>query len=326
MKKLILISLCLIPLVSGCSGESSAEQEKSTVIVPVKIARLVVGDMNRIVTANGQTEALKKETVLSQVAGTVTALNVLEGSVVRSGDTLAVIETKESQAAVAGAEALVAAATTEQQKADAQRALELARKYESKVAVRSKLGGIVSARNIASGALVGEGAELFSVIDPTSIEFVAQISLPDLKQVTAGMPALVELPSSGVPLRAVVSAISPQSDPASQTVRSRLDFAKTAEHDPRLLKDGAIGVARIITAVDKNVLLAPRAALLRNDETNTYTIVTIAADSLSMSIPVSVTASTDTTVEISGPELKVGMPVIIEGHYALPDSTRVTVK
>ncbi len=193
--------------------------------------------------------------------------------------------------------------------------------------VKSKLGGVVSARDVAVGALVAEGAELFTIIDPATIDFVAQVSLIDLKQIATGMRALVRLPSTdGAELGAVVSAISPQSDPLSQTVRVRLEFRNIPEKDRRLLKDGVAGVAQIITSIDRNVLLAPRAALLRNDETNTYTIVTVTQDSLSKSIPVSVVATADSTSEIAGPELKGGMAVIVEGHYALPDSTRVTVK
>jgi multidrug efflux pump subunit AcrA (membrane-fusion protein) len=325
---LFLSSAFVLLLLSGCSKESTAEQEAQKVVtVPVRIAALQSGNMDRTVYANGQTEALRKESVLSPVAGTVTSLKFLEGAEVRPHDTLAVIETKESQAAIAGAEALVAAASTEQQKSEAQRALELAKAHQSRVAITTKLGGIVSARGVVAGALVSEGADLFSIIDPASIDFVAQVTLTDLKKIALGMRAQVQLPSSdGTRLGAVVSAISPQSDPLSQTVRVRLDFTDVPAQDRQLLKDGIAGAARIVTVVDKDVLLAPRRALLRNDETNTYTIISISSDSLSMSFPVSVVAIEDSVAEISGPQLRSGMPIVVEGNYALPDSTRVTIK
>ena len=71
--------------------------------------------------------------------------------------------------------------------------------------------------------------------------------------------------------------------------------------------------------------LVPKAALLRNDVNDTYTVVTITADSLSLAIPVTVGVMTDSTAEISGRSVSAGMPVITAGHYALADSTRVTV-
>ncbi len=321
--------LLALTIVSGCSKESSAEQQENhtEAVVPVKVATLTIGDMERVVSANGQTEALRKETVIAPVAGTVTLLPILEGSTIEPGDTLAIIETKESQAAISGAEALVAAAATPRQKAEAARALELARANRSRAAITTKVSGVVSTRSVVEGSVVAEGAELITVIDPLSIEYVASVPVQLLSQISLGLKAGVNLPSTdGHELLAQVVAVSPQSDPQSQTVRVRLQFTGLQASERRLVKEGMVGAARIITAIDKNVLIAPKAALLRNDETNSYSIVTVTPDSLAIAVPVSLVVMADSTAEITGQDLKAGMPVIIEGHYALPDSTRVTVK
>ncbi|HVP07599.1 MAG TPA: efflux RND transporter periplasmic adaptor subunit [Candidatus Acidoferrum sp.] len=325
----ILALVLVLSMVSSCSKESSADQQEShaEAVVPVKVAPLTIGDMDRIVSANGQTEALRKETVIAPVAGTVTLLPILEGSTIEPGDTLAIIETKESQAAISGAEALVAAASTPKQKAEAARALELARANRSRAAITTRIRGVVSTRSVVEGSVVAEGAELITVVDPSSIEFVAAVPVQNLKQISLGLKAEISLPSTDAhELMARVVAVSPQSDPQSQTVRVRLEFTALQEAERRLVKEGMVGTAQIVAGVDRNVLIAPRAALLRNDETNSYSVVTVTTDSLAKSIPVSLVVMADSTAEIAGADLKAGMPVIIEGHYALPDSTRVTVK
>ena len=85
------------------------------------------------------------------------------------------------------------------------------------------------------------------------------------------------------------------------------------------------GVARIVVGRHQNTFMVPKAALLRNDETGTQTIVTMTRDSVAQSIQVNVGTATDSLVEVTGGDLREGMNVIIEGNYALPDSTKVTV-
>jgi multidrug efflux pump subunit AcrA (membrane-fusion protein) len=73
-------------------------------------------------------------------------------------------------------------------------------------------------------------------------------------------------------------------------------------------------------------MIVPLAAVLRNDETNRYSVVTVTPDSLSKTISVKPGITRDSTMEISSPDLYEGMPVIIEGHYSLGDSTRVSAR
>jgi multidrug efflux pump subunit AcrA (membrane-fusion protein) len=72
-------------------------------------------------------------------------------------------------------------------------------------------------------------------------------------------------------------------------------------------------------------LFVPKTALLRNDEDNSFSIVIITADSLAKVIPVVVGTITDSSSEVRAENLHPGMPVVIEGNYALPDSTRLTI-
>ena len=83
------------------------------------------------------------------------------------------------------------------------------------------------------------------------------------------------------------------------------------------------GVASIVTGRHPGVLIVPKSALLRNDETDTYTVVVATADSLARILPVEVGARTDSTAEVAGKGLLPGMRVVVEGNYALADSTRI---
>lgn len=329
MNRLLCVPITVISLTLVGCGKKTAEDppsNTSAAVVPVDVAKVRQGEVEVTVSAVGQTEALRKESVLSPAAGTVTRVNAREGLSVLKGDTLALARSKESQAAIVGAKTLLAAATSPEQKADAQRALQLAESSQSLFAITASSAGIVESRSVLEGSLVSEGNELFSIIDPSSIGFVAQVPIAALTSVKIGQAASVTLTAADQSMQtAVVSAISPATDPLTQTVRVRLELQGLSSEQRVYLKEGISGTARIVTGTRTNVFLVPKAALLRNDVNDTYTVVTITADSLSRAIPVTVGVITDSTAEISGGVVSAGMPVIIAGHYALADSTRVTV-
>jgi membrane fusion protein, multidrug efflux system len=325
--KAIIVSTALLIFISGCARKKSEEESSiQAAVVPVKITAVRTGNMDESVQANGQTEALRKESFVSPVAGRISELMAQEGQNVKAGDTLAVILTRESLSALEGAQALLDRAKTPGQKAEAERALKLAETNQNRVVIKSQISGVVVARNVAEGAMVTENAELLSIIDPQSINFAAQVPLKELVRIKIGQDARVRL--SALPksaLEASVSAINPQADSSNQTARVLLRFYHTSNDGPVNFANGMAGTAEIIIGEHENVMIVPLAAVLRNDETNTYTIVTMTPDSLSKTISVTPGITQDSTMEIASSELREGIPVIIEGNYALPDSTRVTV-
>ena len=216
-------------------------------------------------------------------------------------------------------------ASTAAQKADAQEALKLARSTQKTVSIAAKFDGFVSSRAVSEGELVVENGELLTIIDPSSIDFLADVTLRELPAVRLNQRATVEfqsLPDRVFP--AAVSAINPQSDIQSQTVKVRLEFLSMSENLRSQLRTDMVGDARIVVGTRSHALFIPKSALLRNDEENTYSVVTVTPDSLAKSVLVTVGTTTDSTVEVQSPLLHAGTPVISVGNYSLNDSTRVT--
>jgi multidrug efflux pump subunit AcrA (membrane-fusion protein) len=331
MKDLLIICTMSVAIIAGGCGKKAALEdegggEHGKATVAVKSTPVRRGDMDITVRATGKVDALRKQKLFSPVAGRVTSLTALEGVSVQPGDVLAIIQTKESQAAIIGAESLLRSAKTDDQKAEAQRALEIAKSSENSVAIRASVSGIVSTRSISEGELVAENAELFTIIDLSTLMFVADVPARDLPSLALGQQCSILLQAlGGKPLVAKVEAINPQSDVMSQTVKVRLKLLQEDPAKRKLLKTDMIGDVTITTGVLKGAFIVPKSALLRNDESNSYTIVTFTPDSLSVSVPVEIRGMTDSTVAIGNHNLKEGMNVITEGHYALADSTRITV-
>jgi membrane fusion protein, multidrug efflux system len=327
-RSLLLCSLFLCGMPPGCTqrhaGDDDAEGSSGNAVVAVRTAPVVSGDMETVVSATGTTDAVRKEKIVAPIAGVLVSLKVLEGTPVRRGDVVAVIQPKEARAAVTGAEALLRAATTEAERTEARRAMQLALGGRNNLDVRSTTGGVVATRSAMEGELVPDNAELMTVVDLSTLIFVADVPLRDLSQVRPGGRAVVTFQAlPGESFGARVEAVSPRSDPGSQTVRVRLGFSAVSPERRNLLRSDMSGVARIVTGRHPGILIVPKSALLRNDENDTYTIVIATSDSLARVVPVTVGTRTDTTVEVASRSLRPGMRVVVEGNYSLADSTRI---
>jgi RND family efflux transporter MFP subunit len=324
---LVLSLISVAFLIQSCKKTAQDEEEgqspKATVVVNVDHVR--TGDVAVTVDATGRTDALRKEKVLAPAAGWVASIKALEGTSFSPGEVMIVIRPKEAQAAIAGAEALLRVAQTETQKAEAQHALMLAQTSQSGIEVRAKFNCVVATRSAMEGELVAENAEMFTLVDLSTVDFIADVPLQILNKIRIHQQALVRLESlQKKDYEAVVEAINPQTDVQSQTVKVRLIFSVLSSSVRFALKTDILGTVRIITAVHRQALVIPRTALLRNDENETYSVVLVGSDSLAHITPVTVGILTDSTAEIlSG--VKNGMTIITRGNYALPDSTRVTI-
>ncbi len=325
----LLVPFLALSMLTSCNrrpADQESDEEagpQAPPVVPVRIAKVYRGDAFITVSATGKTDALRKEKIFSPVAGRIIALKALEGTPVHKGDVVATIRPKEAETAITGAEALLQRAQTPAQREEAQRALALAEGAQNTVDLHAAFNGTISARTVTEGELVTENSELFTLVDMSSLVFLADVPLSALPDVHPGQRADIRF--SGLPGRSfagVIESLNPQSDPQSQTVKGRLRFAGAASD---LLRTEMAGTARIITGVHHQALLIPRPALLHDDEHNTYSVVAVGPDSVARVVAVTVGIISDSTAEVAAGSLQPGTDVVVEGNYALADSTKVTI-
>lgn len=91
------------------------------------------------------------------------------------------------------------------------------------VAVRSPIGGRVTAVPALLGAFVTPETELFRIADPNVIQVEAAVPVADSARVATGTPAIVELPG-GAEIDARVRAVTPTADLASRSATVVLDL------------------------------------------------------------------------------------------------------
>ena len=103
LRTTILALFLAAALFEGCARKSGDEDAPApAALVSVHTGVLTKGSIAATATVQGKTDVLRKEKIVSPVAGKIASMKVLEYQSVRAGDMLAVIQTRESQAAIEG--------------------------------------------------------------------------------------------------------------------------------------------------------------------------------------------------------------------------------
>jgi Cu(I)/Ag(I) efflux system membrane fusion protein len=163
--------------------------------------------------------------------------------------------------------------------ADARRRLELlgisaseidaiarSRKAQRAIAIRSPVEGYVIAKNAVQGMAVSPGMPLFEVADLSTVWVLAEVYESDLKRVRVGQPARFE-PSAlpGEVFGGKVKFVYPTLDPASRTLRIRLEFRNRSGAAGLQLRPGMYGNVLLALPATTGLMVAAEALVDTGD-------------------------------------------------------------
>lgn len=311
------------------SGEKGAAGSGEAVVpaaTPVHAAVVRRSTLFVRVSGPGVTTAVQLDTLRAPFAGNLVEFQVQDGQSVSPGQVLGRIVSRDSAAALEGARSMVASAATPQDRADAERALELARRSLVAKAIRAGVDGVVVSHQVSAGALVAQDQELVAIAASSAIAFVVRMDQSDLARVRPGQAASVEIPAHPGKLSARVHGILPAAPAgASQNDASagvRLDFEGPAR--PRL--PGLYGTATIAVAEAREALVVPAAAVSRDDITGVTRVATITAGSRVHWVDVKAGIADGNQVQLVTPDFPLGTRVVTEGLVGLPEGAHVEVQ
>jgi len=318
---ILLLSFLLSGILFGCGSKTDDTAEVKP-RAAVRVVSAYLGDINNTVSATGSFEVLRDEKVKSTIPGKIEKVFVLEGDVVRKGQVLATVISQESNAAIAGANELLAQATTPAEKQQAEEALHLAERTAATATITAPFAGAVIHRFVTEGELVDQGTDLVEMVDPNSEYFVANVPINYVSSIRPGQSVVVTIPGMNTPpIRGTVQVINPATDPNSQSIQVRISLRSI----PSLVTAGTYGNVQIKIGEDRSVVLVPKQAVYHNDELDQYFVWRIQGDSIALLTQVDVGLADSTRIEITS-GIKQGDIVATVGGYGLPDSTDVKVE
>lgn len=318
--KIFIATISLLAVFAGGCANGLKEAPESPIVVQVRTDLVRTGTIDQTITATGQTSIQKLFQITSPITGVIVKLKFFNGDLLNKGEEICLIRTKESQAAITGAELLLNNAVTAQQKNEAESVLSSARKNSNEVKIIAPFNGILTKKMKNVGEVVTEGEQIGALINDASIIFIANIPASSISKIKRGDIAYLKFASfEGKEFFGTIKRIEPIVNSVDQTIPVQIEF----NGDHKIFEDALFGEASILINKLSNQLIIPVKAILHNDENNTNSIYMINPDSIAYSVSVEVIQRNDSTVAISSSQIKKGMAIIVEGNYGLPDSTKV---
>src|SRR5262249_15371890 len=245
-------------------------------------------------------------------------VKVSDGDRVHRGDVVATIVSRDSEAALAGAREMLRDAKDAAEKADGQRAVELAEKSLVRADIRAPSDGAVLSHAAARGDRISEDQEILTIADASSVVFLADVPQSDLARIHRGQAARVELAGRPEALAGVVHDVLPGANAADFTAPVRIDLSGLREIPPI----GLFGTARITVGEHRDVLVAPENAVVRDDLTGAARVAIVETGRAHW-VDVRVGARGPSGIEIASPDLAPGRSVVVSGQVGLPEGAAV---
>ncbi len=125
--------------------------------------------------------------------------------------------------------------------------------------ILSPVDGFVGKRMLDPGAFVGPNAPVVSVVDIRTVRLVANLVEKDVKRVTAGTPAEVEVDAfPGEKFAGKVSRVAPVFDPATRTAEMEIEVSNSGFR----LKPGMYARVQLTVETKPDALTVPRNAVV----------------------------------------------------------------
>ena len=341
--------LLFLPFVAGCAFDSGVAGEPPPAdssiaaadeAIPVAALPMFRGRIESVLRFSTNLEAESRVDVLSEAERHVIDLLVEEGDTVRAGETLLLLEDEAQRTALKRVESQLARSRLEfdrqarlfeqdliseqaynQARYDTEQlelALEDAERELSYATVLAPISGVVTERVVNVGDHVATHAKLFQIVDFDSI--VARVFVPErqLPGLFVGQPARVLAQSLDGSRQARVERISPVVDPRSGTVKVTLDIPGNQG-----LLPGMYVEVDLVAAVEEDALLAPKRALVYDQEQVFVFRVTEGADGpRAERLLVNILIESEDVVQLAG-DLAEGQRLIVAGQAGLKNGARV---
>lgn len=292
-----LFALALMGLYS-CSPPM-IDQNGQVPVVSVKTEPLKYGHIEDYLNLNGKTVCLKKNLVVSPIAGYVMKANVNFGDRVRKNDVLFEIQTKEGKAL--------------ENTGDFTPDMGL-------VQVLAPSDGLINAPVVlSSGAYVVEGGELCSIINSKDIKVKVNVPFKYSSMLKPGDHCTIFLSDNSMISGSVLQKL-PFMDEANQ-----IQDALIGLQTDRQLPENLYLVVQFVAGHSANTFLVKKSALMANETQNRFWIMKVENSNLAVEVPVNKGIENDSLVEIFSSLLNENDLVITQGAYSLPDSTVVSI-
>ena len=300
-------SILLFPLVAlllfSC-GQHTADTPADTpeIRTPVTVTSVSVSPLEDYIELNATSAFLQQTFVKSNLNGYIQKANIKFGDMVRKGEILFVLKTKEAKAI-----------------GEAVNQLDSNFKFSGINVIRADASGYIAQVNYRQGDYVQDGEQLAIISDSKSFRFLVNVPYEYMQYLPQGKRVQLNLPG-GEQLEALVGSSLPMMDSASQTQPVSLQVLSSKQFPVNL-----VAKVHIVKVSKTDAQILNKSAVLTDETLNTFWVMKMINDSTAVKIPVETGLETGDKIEIISPKFSSGDKILLTGNYGLADTALVIV-
>jgi len=299
--------LPLVALLPACGGSPDAAAAEEEAGPPpravVTVGRVQVDTVTDVLPLRAVSFYPAKDVLRATTTGYVLAPAPVPGQVVRAGQVVFTMQTKESRVL-----------HLDQLTGDPKL------RFSGIIPIKSPRAGVLATVDKLSGDYVQDGEQLGLVYDQSRFGFVLDVPVTQLRYVHTGQACRILLPD-GRALPGRVAELLPTTDLAVQTQRYTV---RPVGPFPVLPENVTVAVEIDKTAPYQATTL-PREAVLTNETQTDFWVMRLLNDTTAVKIPVQLGLEQQGRVEIKQPRFPPQARILLTGNYGLDDTAAVRV-
>ena len=309
-----LFFLLLLACLTACGSKDSAtgeaaapaDGEEESAVKPraiVTVGTVQVDTLTDVLRLSAVSAFPAKNALRATTTGYVLAPSPVVGQVVRAGQTVFTIQTKESK-------------TLHLDKLTGDPRL----KFSGIIPIKSARSGVLATVDKLAGDYVQDGEQLGLTYDKSRFSFLLDVPATQLRYVHTGQRCRIFLPDGRV-LSGRVAEVLATSDANLQTQRYTI---RPIGSFPDLPENLAVQVELDRTAPHLASTL-PRAAVLTDETQTEFWVMRLLNDSTAVKVPVTVGKQANDHIEIKAPRFSPRDKILLSGNFGLDDTAAVQV-
>jgi hypothetical protein len=269
---------------------------------PVTITSIMPEPMAEVIELNAHSSFLKKNSVKATISGHIESIELNPGDIVKKGQLLLTIRTKESAAL------------------DGYVPTDSTMRFKGVIKVKAPRTGIISSVLHQNGDNVMEGDELVVIAEQRSLVFILEVPY-ELNQVVSKTKSCKILLSDNREFEGIIFSRLPVMDVQSQTISFIIHpLSKVA------LPENLIAKVRIVKTAKNNALVLPKGAVLSNETQSEFWVMKLINDTTAVKVDINKGLENTDKVEIASPSFLKTDRILLTGNYGLPDTAIVKIK
>lgn len=281
---------------------AEAEDAPTEAITPVTLTTISDGPMADYIQLNATSTFLLKSYVKANAIGYLQSAVLQVGKLVKKGDLLFTLKTKESQSI-----------------GNTIDVLDSTFKFSGLTQIRANITGYITQLDHQSGDYVQDGEQLAIISESSSFVFLMNVPY-EMKPFLVGKKQVNLYLPDGTTMSGNITSTMPTVDSVSQTQAVVIKIESR-----KMIPENLVAKVRLEKTSKNAAISLPKEAILSNETQTSFWVMKMMDSTTAVKVPIKKGIETTDRIEVLSPIFSGNDKIVLTGNYGLGDTAKVSV-